>query len=139
LFSINASSIYYFSHFVRAVLHAVVCFFACRSRAVAHAVSRVVTRCLRVSHMRIVCAAACRPCAKPRVSARRSGVPFACCSRGVAVVVSRAVHMLFLAVSASSRVIRVYHVCHFHLSLALSCTIFASRALSARNIKLFRL
>jgi hypothetical protein len=59
----------------------------------------VVTRCLRVSHVRITCVAARRPCTKSRVSARRSDVPFAHCSRGVEHVVSCAAHVLFRAVS----------------------------------------
>jgi hypothetical protein len=54
--------------------------------------ARVITRCLRVLHMRVVCAATRLPCAKSRVS-----VSFACCSRCVAHVVSRAVHVLFRA------------------------------------------
>jgi hypothetical protein len=55
-------------------------------------VARVISLVVRVLFAR-------RPCPKSRVSARRSDVPFAHCSRGVTRVVSRAVHVLFRVVS----------------------------------------
>jgi hypothetical protein len=77
---------------------------ACCSRVVA----RVMSLVIRVLF-------ACRLCAKSRVSAYRSDVPFAHCSCGVARVVSRAVNVLFHAVSCivtrHSSIVRVPFSC----------------------------
>jgi hypothetical protein len=93
----------------------------------------VVMHCLRVSHMQIACAAARRPCAKSRVFARRSDVPFARRSRGVACVLSRAVLVLFRVVSC----VITHHSCVSHVPFSrvaclAACHFHESRAVHAR-------
>jgi hypothetical protein len=97
----------------------------------------VVTHCLRVSHVRIACVTARRPCVKSSVSVSRSDVSFARCSHGITRVVSHVVHVLFRAVlcavtrhSSASRV-------PFSRVACLARVVSACHAASARDNKLF--
>jgi hypothetical protein len=74
------------------VCHA--CCFTCYSHIV-HVLCRMCPLVVRT----LSCFFACCPSAKSRVSAHRSDVSFARCSRGVALVVLHALRVLFRAVS----------------------------------------
>ena len=102
-------------------------FVCCRAYCFTH----VVTRCLCMSHVRIACTVARRPCAKSSVSTRRPDVPLR--------VVSCAVQCCFAQCRVSSRVIQAYRACHFHVSIALPHVVSTYRAASVHDNKLFLL